>query len=97
MKTFEIRSSENYKLEEVIGSPLELLNWTRIGLPDNRESIQNAIIMKEDNKWSLSIDPQNQANLFIRKKDPKVYVIQMKGKYIKLLQAVFLIYIYIRR
>jgi len=41
--------------------------WTASGLPNDNLSIENAIIMFKSRRWSLMIDPQNQANKFVKK------------------------------
>ena len=41
--------------------------WTASGLPNDNLSIENAIIMFKSRRWPLMIDPQNQANRFIKK------------------------------
>lgn len=41
--------------------------WTAAGLPNDNLSIENAIIMFRSRRWPLMIDPQNQANKFIKK------------------------------
>jgi len=41
--------------------------WTAASLPNDNLSIENAIIMFKSRRWPLMIDPQNQANKFIKK------------------------------
>ena len=40
--------------------------WTAANLPNDNLSIENAIIMFRSRRWPLMIDPQNQANKFIK-------------------------------
>lgn len=44
-------------------------NWKDCDLPNDMQSIDNAVIMDQiiTNKWPLFIDPQNQASNFIKK------------------------------
>jgi len=36
------------------------------GLPSDIFSVENAIILKNSKRWSLAIDPQGQANKWIK-------------------------------
>jgi len=45
--------------------------WTAASLPNDNLSIENGIIMFGSRKWPLMIDPQNQANKFIKKFGPE--------------------------
>ena len=36
------------------------------GLPKDQNSIQNGIIIEKGRRWPLKIDPQGQANKFIK-------------------------------
>jgi len=40
--------------------------WTANSLPSDNLSIENALIMFKSRRWSLMIDPQNQAGKFIK-------------------------------
>lgn len=62
----KIPSSNNYSLIEVLGVPIKIQNWNINGLPLDSFSIDNAIIMNESQRWSLLIDPQNQAHKWIK-------------------------------
>jgi dynein heavy chain, axonemal len=51
-----------YLLEDPVTTKL----WTAASLPNDNLSIENAIIMFGSRRWPLMIDPQNQANKFIK-------------------------------
>jgi len=53
---------------EIIDDPLLIENYkVCYKLPDDRLSVENALIINFSKKYPLCIDPQNQANIFIRK------------------------------
>lgn len=62
----EIPSSHSYSLIDVLGEPIKIQNWTMNGLPMDVFSIDNAIIMNGSQRWSLLIDPQGQAQKWIK-------------------------------
>mmetsp|Transcript_7015 Transcript_7015/g.26224 ORF Transcript_7015/g.26224 Transcript_7015/m.26224 type:complete len:4128 (-) Transcript_7015:64-12447(-) len=45
---------------------LAIRNWNAFGLPSDSLSIENAIIMSKARRWPLMIDPQLQANQWIK-------------------------------
>jgi dynein heavy chain len=59
--------SQDFSLRGVLGEPLKIQNWCICGLPSDKVSIENAIIMEQTSRWPLIIDPQKQANRWIRK------------------------------
>ena len=46
--------------------PVELRSWQLAGLPTDELSTQNGIIMDKSRRWPLFIDPQSQANKYIK-------------------------------
>lgn len=55
-----------------LADPVVVRGWAVCGLPSDGHSIENALIMSRSRRWPLLIDPQGQANRFIRAmgKDP---------------------------
>ncbi|KAL8275069.1 hypothetical protein Esti_000948 [Eimeria stiedai] len=51
----------------VAGDPLTIRQWTVWGLPNDELSVQNGIIIDRTRRWPLMIDPQGQANRFIKR------------------------------
>lgn len=66
MKEFEIKSTENFKLMNVLGDGVKIQQWTIDELPEEDFAIENAIIMDNSERWPLMVDPQMQANNWIR-------------------------------
>jgi len=68
IKEYNIPLSEPVNLINVVGNRVEFEKWKgQYNLPDDDLSKENAIILKNTKRWPLCIDPQNQANSFIRK------------------------------
>ncbi|CAM9775317.1 unnamed protein product [Chrysoparadoxa australica] len=53
-------------MEKTLGDPVLLRKWQVAGLPSDSLSTQNGIIMDTARRWPLLIDPQGQANRFIK-------------------------------
>ncbi|KAJ3281611.1 Dynein heavy chain 6, axonemal [Borealophlyctis nickersoniae] len=76
--------SENFSLLENLGDPAVVRDWNIQGLPADPLSIENGILVTRGRRWPLMIDPQGQANRWIR---------AMEGndlKVVKLTEAKFL-------
>eukprot|EP01119_Soliformovum_irregulare_P017771 TRINITY_DN5330_c1_g1_i1.p1 TRINITY_DN5330_c1_g1~~TRINITY_DN5330_c1_g1_i1.p1 ORF type:complete len:2639 (+),score=886.96 TRINITY_DN5330_c1_g1_i1:107-7918(+) len=61
-----IQVDQNFKLEKLIGDPIIIRDWVLMGLPPDPFSIEGALITAQSLKWPLLIDPQGQANKWIR-------------------------------
>ncbi|CAG9323486.1 unnamed protein product [Blepharisma stoltei] len=59
--------SSNFDLQEVMGDPLVIREWNIATLPTDSVSVCNAILVTRSERWPLMIDPQEQANRWIRK------------------------------
>lgn len=56
----------NISMKQLMEDPVTIKQWTAATLPNDNLSIENAIIMFGSRRWPLMIDPQNQANKFIK-------------------------------
>ena len=54
-------------MANVLGNDVKLRQWAVAGLPSDNLSVENGIIMFGSRRWPLMIDPQTQANKFIKK------------------------------
>ena len=61
-----IACSAKFSLSETLGSAVRIEGWTEAGLPRDNFSIDNAVMIYEQKKWPLLIDPQGQANQWLR-------------------------------
>ncbi|KXZ49087.1 hypothetical protein GPECTOR_23g2 [Gonium pectorale] len=61
-----IPRSANFSLAAALGDPVKIRSWTIDGLPNDAFSIDNAIMVANSRRWPLMIDPQSQANKWIK-------------------------------
>lgn len=61
-----IKVSEGVSMKKIMEDPVTIKTWTMAQLPSDNLSIENAIIIFASRRWPLMIDPQNQANKFIK-------------------------------
>lgn len=86
----EIPNSGKFSLERVLGNPVTIRNWGLFGLPNDAFSVENAIINEKARRWPLFIDPQGQANKWIKnmEKEQQIKVLKFTdGTYLKHLEA----------
>lgn len=70
MKKLNIKTASRFSLQSVLADPLEIGKWTNEQqLPNDDFSIDNAIIMNHSKRWPLMIDPQIQANNWVKNKE----------------------------
>lgn len=53
-------------MSKVLGEEVTIKMWNVAGLPSDKLSVENGIIMFKSRRWPLMIDPQTQANKFIK-------------------------------
>ncbi|RMX56942.1 hypothetical protein pdam_00011068, partial [Pocillopora damicornis] len=58
--------SDSFSLSATLGDPLSTRAWHIAGLPVDNFSLDNAIIVTNSHRWPLMIDPQGQANKWIK-------------------------------
>lgn len=64
-----IPCSDNPSLNATLGDPVAIRQWNIEGLPTDAFSVDNGIIVFSVRRWPLMIDPQGQANKWIRNKE----------------------------
>jgi len=62
-----LKRSKDLTMVKVLKDDVRIREWNVAGLPSDSLSIENAIIAFEARRWPLMIDPQTQANKFIKK------------------------------
>jgi dynein heavy chain len=55
-----------------VANPVEVRDWQLCGLPTDLISTTNGVVMAKGRRWPLCIDPQTQANRYIKKLSEKV-------------------------
>ncbi|XP_022247843.1 dynein heavy chain 7, axonemal-like [Limulus polyphemus] len=75
----DIPCSKDFSLTQTLGDPVIIRTWTIAGLPTDNFSIENGIMISNARRWPLLIDPQGQANKWIKnmEKDNNLHVIKL--------------------
>ena len=78
-KARKIPCSDVFSLSNTLGEPVKIRAWQIAGLPVDAFSVDNGIIVSNSRRWPLCIDPQSQANKWIKnmEKDFKLQVIKL--------------------
>eukprot|EP00741_Cyanophora_paradoxa_P012299 tig00000169_g11885.t1 len=66
MAEYSIPSSPKPSILHTLGDAVLIRQWALCGLPSDNFSVENGIIMSKARRWPLLIDPQGQANKFIK-------------------------------
>jgi dynein heavy chain len=74
----DIPQSKAFNFIAILGTEMKIQNWNMAGLPHDTFSIENAIIMDNSTRYSLFIDPQNQANKWIKEMERKNELVVVK-------------------
>jgi dynein heavy chain len=61
-----IPTSEDFTLVKTMGDPVVIRSWNIAGLPSDNVSLENGILARKAERYALCIDPQQQANKWIR-------------------------------
>ncbi|CAM9165880.1 unnamed protein product [Chrysoparadoxa australica] len=67
VQEMQVPCSENYNLMQTLGNAVEVQQWQNFSLPTDRVSTDSAILVTKGSRWPLMIDPQGQANKWIKK------------------------------
>ncbi|CAH1104335.1 unnamed protein product, partial [Psylliodes chrysocephalus] len=84
-KEFDIACSDGFSVITVLADPYDIRMWNACGLPRDSVSTENAILVTMASRWPLMIDPQEQANRWIRSMEEKNGI-----KVIKLTDSTFM-------
>ncbi|XP_069036813.1 dynein axonemal heavy chain 3 isoform X3 [Lepisosteus oculatus] len=85
----KIPCSEEFLLSSTLGNPVMIRAWQIAGLPVDSFSTDNGIIVSNSRRWPLMIDPQGQANKWIKnmEKASKLSVIKLSdSNYVRILE-----------
>lgn len=89
VKASGIKSSGNFSFQNIMSDPLIIGVWTnQQQLPNDDFSVDNAIILKNSSRWPLMIDPQIQANNWIKNMEGKDLIIIRQTKTAKQLEMI---------
>ena len=62
-----IPSTKGFTLRSTLGEEVNIREWVINKLPNDEFSVENAIMLERSDRWPLMIDPQGQANKWIKK------------------------------
>ncbi|VEL33180.1 unnamed protein product [Protopolystoma xenopodis] len=85
----KVPCSEQFRIADTLGEPIKFRQWNICGLPIDAFSTDNGIIVTNSNRWSLCIDPQGQANKWIKnmERENKLSVVKLTdSNYLRLLE-----------
>lgn len=57
----------------ILGDPVTIRSWQLAGLPRDNLSTENGVLVSNSIRWPLFIDPQGQANKWIKNMVSKPY------------------------
>ena len=63
---FKVPHSSSATLLSTLGDPVKIRGWQIAGLPKDMLSVENGAIVQYSRRWPLFIDPQGQANKWIK-------------------------------
>ncbi|XP_061731227.1 dynein axonemal heavy chain 1 [Nerophis ophidion] len=69
-------------LMSTLGDPVKIRSWQLSGLPKDNLSVENGVIAQYSLRWALFIDPQGQANSWIKtmEKDSGLEIIKLSDR-----------------
>ncbi|XP_052747070.1 dynein axonemal heavy chain 12 [Bicyclus anynana] len=86
----EMPHSEQFVFKDILGTDIKIQNWCIAGLPWDSFSIDNGVIQDNSLRWSLLVDPQGQANKWIKTMEKSNDLQVMKftdGNYMKVIET----------
>ncbi|XP_022244308.1 dynein heavy chain 7, axonemal-like [Limulus polyphemus] len=73
-----IPCSADFSVSQTLGNPVKIQSWTIAGLPLDSFSIDNGVIVDKSRRWPLMIDPQGQANKWVKNMEKENGLIVIK-------------------
>ncbi|KAJ1562004.1 Dynein heavy chain 2, axonemal, partial [Cladochytrium tenue] len=71
MKTLELSHSPDFSIGGFLGRATDMRDWNIQGLPGDTFSMENGIMVTRGRRWPLMVDPQGQANNWIKNMEKK--------------------------
>ena len=74
LEELSVPHMEGCNITKTLADPVAIRTWTICGLPQDASSVENGIIMSKARRFPLLIDPQGQANRYIKNmgRDPSL-------------------------
>ncbi|XP_056381079.1 dynein axonemal heavy chain 1 isoform X2 [Hyla sarda] len=82
LKDLGVPCTQEPSLIGTLGDPVKIRSWQIAGLPNDTLSVENGVITQYSQRWSLFIDPQGQANRWIKnlEKDNGLDVVKLSDR-----------------
>ncbi|KAM4722817.1 dynein axonemal heavy chain 1 [Rhinophrynus dorsalis] len=82
LKELEVPCTQEPHLIATLGDPVKIRSWQIAGLPNDTLSVENGVITQYSQRWSHFIDPQGQANRWIKnmEKDNGLDVVKLSDR-----------------
>jgi len=77
-KENEVPYSPSFDFANFLAKPTDVRNWNMAGLPADSFSVENGVITTRGRRWPLMIDPQGQANKWIKNANKDIVVCTLK-------------------
>ena len=62
----KVPHNEECNMQALLGDAVKVRSWQIAGLPKDSLSVDNAVIVQYSRRWPLFIDPQGQANKWVK-------------------------------
>ncbi|ODM99586.1 Dynein heavy chain 7, axonemal [Orchesella cincta] len=74
-----IAVSHDFSVSKTLGSPVTIQQWNLHGLPKDAFSVDNAVMIENARRFPLMIDPQGQANKWVKntEKENKLKIVKL--------------------
>lgn len=82
VKEQSVPASDDFNFANFLADPSDVRDWNIQGLPSDQFSTENGVIVTRGRRWPLMVDPQGQANKWIKEKEKKrgLKVTDLKAK-----------------
>lgn len=62
----EVPHTEEPTITSTLADPVKVRSWQIAGLPKDTLSVENGVVTQYSRRWCLFIDPQGQANKWVK-------------------------------
>lgn len=66
LDTHKVPRTDDPSLTSTMSDPVKVRSWQIAGLPKDNLSVENGVIVQYSRRWPLFIDPQGQANKWVK-------------------------------
>ena len=63
---YKVPHNDDCLLISVMSDPVKVRSWQIAGLPKDNLSVENGVVVQFSRRWPLFIDPQGQANKWVK-------------------------------